>query len=388
MSVFFVQNKGWRYNFYLNKNRYAKGFYVTKAEARIAEAKRKEAIQKGLPDPEEERKREFRKESVQAAETTPTDMAFLDLVNLRLDHVRSYNSIRHYKEVFYQARAWVRMWGNLNVSQITKSVLKTYLVRVSNKSKKTANRYLRNLRALFNFGMNEGLIHTNPTTGLRFFPIEKSVKYIPPREDVVKILLAAEPDVRDYLYCLVETMGRMTEVNQLKWDDVNFEKRFVLLHTRKKRGGHLSPRAVSMTNKLFEVLSRRYQKRDPSKPWVFWHTYWSSKNGEKKEGPYQDRKRLMRSLCKKAGVKYFRYHALRHFGASILDDANVGIGAIQRILGHENRTTTEIYLHSLGYAEREAIEVFETIFHGEKKSDTPSDTPEGQTSHGKVIGIR
>ncbi|MDZ7598553.1 MAG: tyrosine-type recombinase/integrase [Desulfobacterales bacterium] len=42
----------------------------------------------------------------------------------------------------------------------------------------------------------------------------------------------------------------------------------------------------------------------------------------------------MRTLCKKAGVKYFRYHALRHYGASMLDSARVPIGSIQRILGH------------------------------------------------------
>jgi len=42
-----------------------------------------------------------------------------------------------------------------------------------------------------------------------------------------------------------------------------------------------------------------------------------------------------------------------------MDVSNVPIGAIQRILGHENRTTTEIYLHSIGSTERDAISVFE-----------------------------
>ncbi|MBU1741431.1 MAG: tyrosine-type recombinase/integrase, partial [Proteobacteria bacterium] len=61
----------------------------------------------------------------------------------------------------------------------------------------------------------------------------------------------------------------------------------------------------------------------------------------------------------KAGVRYFRYHPLRHSSASVLDSHNVSLGAIQRILGHENRKTTEIYLHSLGRTEREAMDVFE-----------------------------
>ena len=62
-----------------------------------------------------------------------------------------------------------------------------------------------------------------------------------------------------------------------------------------------------------------------------------------------------------------------HIGwmTNILDNANVNIGSIQRILGHENRKTTEIYLHSVGESEREAIRVFEEVL---KKSHTKSHT--------------
>ena len=116
-----------------------------------------------------------------------------------------------------------------------------------------------------------------------------------------------------------------------------------------------------MTQKLFEVLSRRFEQRDKEKSWVFWQRYWDRKRKEWVEGPYQDRKKIMKSLCSKAKVRYFRFHALRHLGASILDHANVNIGSIQRILGHENRTTTEIYLHCIAAAEREAMKVFEHV---------------------------
>ena len=68
---------------------------------------------------------------------------------------------------------------------------------------------------------------------------------------------------------------------------------------------------------------------------------------------------MMRTLCQKAKVKYFRFHALRHCGASLMDSADVPIGSIQRILGHEQRTTTEIHRHSIGQSERSAIETFE-----------------------------
>lgn len=67
----------------------------------------------------------------------------------------------------------------------------------------------------------------------------------------------------------------------------------------------------------------------------------------------------MERLCDKVGVRYFRFHPIRHSGASIMDGHNVPIGAIQRILGHENRKTTEIYLHSIGDLERQAMAAFE-----------------------------
>jgi len=54
-----------------------------------------------------------------------------------------------------------------------------------------------------------------------------------------------------------------------------------------------------------------------------------------------------------------------------MDGNNVPMGAIQRILGHENRKTTAIYLHSIGDLERQAIAVFE---RSREKSHTDSHT--------------
>ncbi len=114
-----------------------------------------------------------------------------------------------------------------------------------------------------------------------------------------------------------------------------------------------------MTERLFHILWRRYSQSDPNKPWVFWHTYWSSRTRKKCQGPYGRRKKLLKGLCKKAGVRYFEFHALRHSSASIMDNANFPVGTIQKILGHSQRRSTEIYLHTLGEAERQAMAVFE-----------------------------
>ncbi|MCH6569113.1 MAG: tyrosine-type recombinase/integrase [Acidobacteria bacterium] len=113
-----------------------------------------------------------------------------------------------------------------------------------------------------------------------------------------------------------------------------------------------------MTERLYKLLSRKHAGRAPRMPWVFWHTY-SKKTGERCEGPYDRRKRLMKGLCKKAGVRYFNFHALRHSGASVMDSLGVPIGSIQRILGHQQRRTTEDYLQSIGDSERQAMAMFE-----------------------------
>jgi len=186
-----------------------------------------------------------------------------------------------------------------------------------------------------------------------------------------KVIAAADSDTQDYLLTIRDTMGCMGEINRLTWDDVNFNQRYVTLYTWKKKGGNLTPRNIPMTKRIYEILLRRYNNRDDSKPWVFWHTYARSKTGKKKAAPYKNGQKIMRRLCKKAGVQYFRYHALRYSGASIMDKYYFPIGSIQRILGHENRSTTEIYLHSIEPTERNAMAIFEKAV---KKSHTDSHT--------------
>lgn len=342
MSVYFVKGKGWRYEFIHMKTRYTETWFKTKTEAKRAAVKKREEV-KNPPPIEEE----------------PTDMAFLDLVNLRLDHVQAYNSESHYTAYKYLARRWTKRWGELMCGQISPAVIQKHLIRRGRISAYTANQDLRYLRATFNFGVRKKFISTNPTEGIDFFPVEKRKKYVPPKEDVLKVIAAGNPEAQQYLWTIVLTAARVGEINGLTWDDIDLDRRVVTLWTRKRKGGNREPREVPMIEKLFDILSQRFESRDQEMPWVFWHTYWSRKANRWVKGPYRDRKLLMTTLCDNADVKYFRYHALRHMTASILDDLGVPIGAIQRILGHQNRQTTEIYLHSIGEAERAAMNKLE-----------------------------
>ena len=344
MSVYFKKGKGYRYDFTLKGERYTKTWFKTKTKAKMAESERRKEVLEPPPSLE-----------------TPTDMSFLELVNRRLDHVKSYNSEQHYAEYRSRARRWVRQWGHLECGEITQEEIEAFALERCRVSPFTANREICCLRATFNFGKKKRWIKENPTEAITFLPQGKKVRYVPPLEDIHKIIALADRDTQDYLWAIRDTIGRSVEINRLTWDDVDFKQRCVTLWTRKKKGGNMSPRKVPMTRRLFEILSRRHAERDPEKPWVFWHTYWSSKAGERCEGPYKERKKIMKTLCRSAGVRYCRFHALRHSGASVMDQAKVPLASIQRILGHENRTTTEIYLQRSGDSEREAITVFEQV---------------------------
>lgn len=66
----------------------------------------------------------------------------------------------------------------------------------------------------------------------------------------------------------------------------------------------------------------------------------------------------MSNLCARAGGAHFSAHSLRHFMATHFDDQH----RVQKVLGHMNIRTTEIYLHDLG-VDRKAAGIFEDITH-------------------------
>jgi len=343
MSVYSIKGKGWRYDFTLKSERYTQAWFKTKTKAKQAEVeKRKEVL------------------APKKGTQTRIDMGFLQMVNERLDYIQERYSKQHYADHKSMAKRWVRLWGRWQCTELTSQTIEAFLVMRKRVSPYTANKDLKSLRSMFNWAKKKKLLDiSNPTDDIEFFAEEEKIKYIPSLDDIYKVIAMADSDAQDYLWTLRETMARVGEVNRLTWNDVNLSEYYVVLYTRKKKGSKLTPRKVSMTKKLCNILDQKYQERDPSKSWVFWHRYWSQKGNQFVEGPYDRRKKLMKGLCKKAGVQYFNFHALRHAGASLMENNGVPIGSIQRVLGHESQRTTEIYLHTLGRAEREAIEVFE-----------------------------
>jgi len=71
------------------------------------------------------------------------------------------------------------------------------------------------------------------------------------------------------------------------------------------------------------------------------------------------RREIMERLCKKAGVKHFGYHAIRHLSATILAHAGLDIPSVQTVLRHKNPNTTAKYIKSLGVQPNRLDVIFE-----------------------------
>lgn len=364
MSIYFKKGKGWRVDFMLEGERYTEAWYDTKAKAKTAMT--------GM-----------RKELSQQAASNQIDMGFKALVLLKLDHVASHNSPRHYSDFKYMAKRWCEQmpgpWGELDCSEISREMIEQFVGKRKKVSKQTANKEIRYLRSVFKFGQKKYDLGTNPVDGIVFFPVDKKVPYIPTPGDINLIIAHARaddwlmkryPDAPDYLETLRDTLARMSEINRLTWNDVNLNEKYLTLYTRKIDGG-LTPRKIPLTKRLCEILTGMQR----TGPWVFSNP----RTGE----PYGDRKGIMRRLCRKADVPYFSFHALRHSGASVMDNSNVPIGEIQKVLGHKNRSTTEIYLHPSGQGSREAINALEKANEAASAavSEAAKDSSFGQNSH-------
>jgi integrase len=74
---------------------------------------------------------------------------------------------------------------------------------------------------------------------------------------------------------------------------------------------------------------------------------------------YDYRDKFLDTLCRRAGVPEFGYHALRHHTASLLAERGAPLTDIQKILGHQRPTTTDNYLQSLGESVRSAMGLLE-----------------------------
>lgn len=288
------------------------------------------------------------RERIRRISSEPTATDLLTLCNRYLDYIEPRVTGKVFGEKKALARTILGAWGNPPVLAITPEMVSDYLsAQAAARSNNAANKDRKNLLALFNWGLKVLGIPHNPVRSISRLPHQRAVQYTPSQEDMLKVLAAATREEEVFLRCYLQTGARRSEIFRLTWEDVNFEKRTITLATRKTRGGEMRRDPLPMTDGLAAELKWWYEtpeRKFRDQPWVFVDHHSGPNTGH----PYKVRRRFLASLCERAGVRPFGFHALRRFVASYLADVEkVSSKVIQRILRHGSVRTTERYLDRL-----------------------------------------
>jgi integrase len=321
---------GWRYHFQMNGERFSKSGFDTKKVAASAEA---------------ERKKQVKKQARQIIRDTDFKSVAYDYLDLA---IRKFAD-KTYKQKAFVCKSFIEHVGNLPIELITAAHIHDYLnTRPTNNN---YNAHRKDLCTVFTHGMKVmKIIRYNPCWDLDKMPHTPEEKLIPTEEDILKLILAADPatDEKDLILTLIHLVARIDEVLRLTWRDVNFTKRMVKKWTRKRSSGAYESVTVYMNKDLHTILKKRWDNRESEK-WVFFNP----KTGDR----FKHRPKLMQGLCKRAEIEPpFGFHKIRHFVASYLADTEkISKKAIGGLLGHKALQTTEIYLHSVDGSEQDAV---------------------------------
>ncbi|MDX2447934.1 MAG: tyrosine-type recombinase/integrase, partial [Desulfobacterales bacterium] len=142
----------------------------------------------------------------------------------------------------------------------------------------------------------------NPVVNLDPYPEDETPRYIPPAEDIDRVILAAAGFQLDLIQTIYHTLGRLSEILGSGWDDANFEKRTIKLRTRKRKGGKLQTDLIPISATLFKCLKKRWNERDKISPYIF-----TKPGGGKYTKDDKPIREMMARLCEKAGVKKFGF---------------------------------------------------------------------------------
>jgi integrase len=275
---------------------------------------------------------------------------------------------------------WKKGFGNVSVKEIDQRAVVRFLnqhmqpktnvddmpVKKGGASRaasaSTRNRHLAMLRAMFNKGIEWGLVGSNPCDGI------PKLREAPPRDrfltpEEVETLLANAPEtLKPFLVVALHTGMRHGEILQLSWPDVDFVNRLVKI--RESKSG--KSRSIPMDQTLFDTLhglSSRF-----GKGFVF---------------PNQRThvNQTFRRLCGKVKLENFRFHDLRHTFASHLVMKGVPIKTVQEYLGHANLTMTMRYSHLAPSHHREAIRILDSAYTPTPAASQPKASSQGSSDH-------
>lgn len=225
----------------------------------------------------------------------------------------------------------------------------------------TVNHEMKRLRHMMNKAVEWGYLKENPCKGIKNLKEPPGrIRYLTP-EELEKLLTYCDPSsllanphnkgrVFSKLLCAflkpivligIHTGLRRGEILSLKWKDIDFKERRILIETTKNN----ERRVVPINDALYGVFKSLpvHLGTDLVFPEV---------TGLQLTVAF-------RRACERAGIKDFKFHDLRHTFASYLTMGGVNLRTVQTLLGHKDLRMTMRYSHLSPEHLREAVSTLE-----------------------------
>jgi len=270
-------------------------------------------------------------------------------------------SPKYFKQKTLLLQRWRSELGNMFLSELLPShladvrdkLLSEDTPQKMKRSPGTVNRYIAAFSKALSFAVNElGWLQDNPMRKISKPKESRGRDRFLSKEEIDRLLTACKASANVNLYSIVSiallTAMRYGEIVNLKWRDIDFENRFLTLHETKNG----SKRVVPLTEKLIEIL-----QSCPS--------YGSGQDENLfNSGVRSGLKRTMSirksfaTALKRAEIKDFRFHDLRHTAASHIAMKGATQGELMVILNHRSPAMTRRYAH---YSQQHIADLLEKI---------------------------
>lgn len=233
-------------------------------------------------------------------------------------------------------------WASKKLSSIQKQdvlMLKDELLK-SGRAASTVNHYINAISQLYQVAVNEWDFKlNNPTTGIkRMTEPQGRMKRLPP--DAEQILLTYSSEISllplsSIIVIAIETGMRSAEILSMKWEDVDFVNRRVLLRHTKNGDSRIVPLTTRARTELENL------KLNQESELVFPYCRWQVRR--------QFVKAVNKAKSAHKGVQNsfidLRFHDLRHEALSRLSDKGLNVIELAHISGHRTLSMLRRYTH-------------------------------------------
>lgn len=170
--------------------------------------------------------------------------------------------------------------------------------------------------------------------------IQKQIHYLS-KEDTTRLIESIKnPKHKTIVLLMLDTGMRVSEACSIKFSQINFKKKEIIINSLKKRGKE-EIRIVPMSDRLYQQFGKyleQYKKElTPNAP-VFPSTQNKTSNIGRKAVW-----KILKTHKEKLNIEQLHPHALRHTFATHHLEKGTTLEEIKTMLGHKNYNTTLIY---------------------------------------------